>query len=65
MKTSSSPTARTAILTTILASDMDPTMPAGLSMSTTTTERSVSPDPGDGWDDYSYDDEGWGDYFDE
>ena len=21
-------------------------------------------DPGDGWDDYAYDDEGWGDYFD-
>ena len=20
-------------------------------------------DPGDGWDDYAYDDEGWGDYF--
>lgn len=28
---------------------------------TTTTRGRI---PGDGWDDYAYDDEGWGDYFD-
>ena len=45
MKTSSSPTARTAILTTILANTWNPTMPAGITrMSTTTTTiRGLTP----------------------